>query len=109
MVKKKRSRNQRCIPRATFLRLVKEICNDVSFSKLPLKWSEGSIDGLQEETETYLANHFRKANVLLDAFNQSTLRAVHFKSADAIVEAQSGKAIFDAAVAQSTGAAAAAA
>jgi histone H3/H4 len=95
MVKRKRSRTHHCIPRATFLRLVKEISNDVSFSQQPLKWSEGSIDGLQEETEAYLANHFRKANVLLDAFHQSTLRSVHFKSADAIVETESGKTVFN--------------
>ncbi len=95
--KRKRSRTAHCIPRATFARLVKEISNDVSFSQVPLKWSEGSIDGLQEETEAYMTNHFRKANVLLDAFNQSTLRSVHFKSADAIVETESGKTVFDAA------------
>lgn len=95
MNKRKRSRANHSIPRATFARLVKEISNDVSFSEQPLKWSEGSIEGLQEEAEAYLANHFRKAHVLLDAFKQSTLRAVHFKSADAIVEADTGKAVFD--------------
>jgi histone H3/H4 len=96
MTKRKRSRSTHAIPRATFARLVKEISNDVSFSEQPLKWSEESIEGLQEEAEAYVANHFRKAHVLLDAFKQSTLRAVHFKSAEAIVEAESGKAVFNA-------------
>lgn len=90
MVKKRKqrpssaaSKRPNAIPRASFDRLVKEISEDVRMSDHPLKWSRESIDGLQEETEAYVAMHFGKANRLLDAFEQRTLGLRHFRSARA--------------------------
>jgi histone H3/H4 len=73
-------RQQKSIPRATFVRLVKEISQRVSLTKDPLKWSQGSIDGLHEEAENYLEKHFARAGRLLDTFEQRTLNVRHFQS-----------------------------
>lgn len=80
MTKRKHSdRKNRSIPRATFLRLVKEISNDVSYE--PLNWAEDAIDGLHEYSEAYLQRHFGRARHLLDTFEQRTLSLKHFRSA----------------------------
>jgi histone H3/H4 len=72
-------RRNRSIPRATFLRLVKEISNDTSTA--PLNWSEEAVDGLHEYAEAYLQRHFGRAHQLLDTFEQRTLSLKHFRSA----------------------------
>lgn len=84
MTKKKSSsrlsdRRNRSIPRATFLRLVKEISNDASYE--PLNWAEDAVDGLHEYSEAYLQRHFGRAHQLLDTFEQRTLSLKHFRSA----------------------------
>ena len=72
-------RRNRSIPRATFVRLVKEISNDLSTN--PLNWSEDAINGLHEYSEAYLERHFGRAHQLLDTFEQRTLSLKHFRSA----------------------------
>ncbi len=76
-------RDGRAIPRASFVRLIKEIASEVSPTEggSKLKWSKESIDGLQETTEAYVEKHFARANKLLDAFEQRTLGLRHFSSA----------------------------
>lgn len=74
-------KNGRAMPRSTFVRLIKEITNEVSLSEHPLKWSKEGIDGLQEATEAYVEKHFARANKLLDTFDQRTLSVKHFNSA----------------------------
>jgi histone H3/H4 len=73
--------DQRAIPRASFIRIVKAISNEMCLSKTPLKWSQTSIDGLHEEAEAYLEQHFSRANKLLNAFDQRTLHLRHFNNA----------------------------
>jgi len=72
---------QRAIPRASFVRIVKDISNTLSLSKKPLKWSQKGIDGLHEEAESFLEQHFLRANKLLNAFEQRTLNLRHFNNA----------------------------
>jgi len=85
MVRKKPSptrskdRRSRSIPRATFVRLIKEICSEIS--QEPHNWAEEAVDGLHEYAEAYLERHFGRANQLLDTFEQRTLSLKHFRSA----------------------------
>jgi histone H3/H4 len=72
-------RRNRSIPRATFLRLIKEISNDFSYE--PLNWAEDAVDGLHEYAEAYLQRQFSRATQLLDTFEQKTLDLRHFRSA----------------------------
>ena len=76
-----RHKNVSAIPFATFKRLVKEITDDVMLEKYPHKWSEKALKGLHEEAETYLAEHFAKANYMRETQNKKTLDAKHFCTA----------------------------
>ena len=85
MARKKASsadRRHRSVPRATFVRLVKEISHDMS--EHPLNWAEDAVDGLHEYAEAYLERHFGRARQLLDTFEQRTLSLKHFRSAGEI-------------------------
>lgn len=77
---KPRSKRQYVVPRATFERLVKEITADLR-PDLPLKWSAAGIDGLHQEAEEFLAEHFSSAGYVCDAFKRKTLNLNHFKTA----------------------------
>lgn len=74
-----KDRRSRSIPRATFLRLIKEICTDITPQSL--NWGEDAVDGLHEYAEAYLERHFGRARQLLDTFEQRTLSLKHFRSA----------------------------
>ena len=82
---RKIARKETAIPRATFARLVKSISSKVKTGEKDLKWSEGGIDILQEETEQYLYKHFLRGNNLLQSFRQRTLDVKHFRSASEII------------------------
>ena len=70
------------IPRATFERLIKEISQDMKSEKLDrVLWSAEAVDGLHEEAETFLTEHFQNAKYLCDTFDDRTLSVKHFKSA----------------------------
>lgn len=74
-----KERRNRSIPRATFVRLIKEICSELTEQEH--NWAEDAVDGLHEYAEAYLERHFGRANQLLNAFEQRTLSLKHFKSA----------------------------
>ena len=71
----------RSIPRATFNRLVREITDDLEAppnSKHYIKWSAEALQGLQEESELYVKEHFERAATLSDRFNHRTVGLKHF-------------------------------
>lgn len=72
-------RRNRSIPRATFVRLIKDIAAE--FSETQHNWAEDAVDGLHEYAEAYLQRHFARAHQLLDTFEQRTLSLKHFRSA----------------------------
>lgn len=77
------------VPRATFERLVKEITADLR-PELPLKWSAAGVDGLHQEAEEFLAEHFSNAGYVCDTFKRKTLNLNHFKTAQNLAKTSAG-------------------
>ena len=72
----------RSIPRATFSRLVREITDDLDRDYI--KWSAPALQGLQEESELYVKEHFERAAALSDRFNHRTVGLKHFNDGRAV-------------------------
>ena len=78
----------RSIPRATFVRLVKEISDRIGMlphlDSRQIKWSAKALQGLQEEAELYVKEHFERASALSDRFNHRTVGLKHFNDGRAV-------------------------
>lgn len=81
LMRSSKRKHSKSIPRATFKRLVHEICQDVALSTSPHKWSESAIDALHEDAENYLAEHFQKANFMRLSLMKQTLDRKHLHTA----------------------------
>jgi histone H3/H4 len=81
---KRRARYEpaRSIPRATFSRLVREITDDLGRDYI--KWSAKALQGLQEESELYVKEHFERAKTLSGRFNHRTVGLRHFNDGRAV-------------------------
>lgn len=86
--KAKSGRPQLSIPRARFDRLVREIAQDLSNPKPErVLWSAEAMQGLHEEAEAFLAEHFQSAKRVCDVCDERTLGVKHFKTARALSSA----------------------
>jgi histone H3/H4 len=69
-------RNLYSVPRATFVRLVREIAGDF---KSDLRWTADALTALQGESELFVEEHFARARDLSDRFKHSTVTLRHFE------------------------------
>lgn len=86
-----RRKKSKSIPRATFVRLIKEITDEViqdhnqDMHEVGLQpmlssvlWCEEAKEHLHEAAEDYVEEHFRKAGDLSRRFKNKTVRPQHF-------------------------------
>jgi len=85
--KTRSSRHANAIPRLTFQKLVRYIASQQGGEdKL---WSKKALAALQEESETYLAEHFQKAHYVCENFQKRTLHPRHFEMSQTLGGASS--------------------
>ena len=64
------------IPRASFLRLVREITGNY---RSEMRWTGDALEALQGESEQFLGEHFGRARDLSERFKHSTVTLKHFE------------------------------
>jgi histone H3/H4 len=67
------------IPRATFLRLVREITGNY---RSEMRWTAEALEALQGDAEQFLGEHFGRAKELSEHFGHSTVSLRHFEKRD---------------------------
>ena len=78
-IKSTPKKNAHSIPRASFLRLVRELAAEY---KSDLRFSADAIEALQGDSELFLEEHFGRARELSDRFHHSTVSLRHFERKD---------------------------
>ena len=64
------------IPRASFIRLVREITGNY---RSEMRWTNEAVEALHGDAEQFLGEHFGRARDLSERFNHSTVTLKHFE------------------------------